>query len=140
MSPLWEFLEVLTVGFPYCCFKVLGGLLLGGPVGGALIALGAVDALINAANAASLVVRRRRALQACFFSAVATRLKGDGKSHFGNSLDVLLCCLLVTWVIARGGLGDAPRSHHAVWSACVILNVMWAGLSRFATSLRSLAD
>jgi len=59
--PRLESLEVLSVGFPFCVFKIAAGAAFrarGGSwalLGEALVALGAVDLVFNAANFAGLV-------------------------------------------------------------------------------------
>lgn len=70
-----ELLEVLTVGLPFCGFKVLAGLSLQGAAGLLLIELGTLD----------------------------------------------------------------TPAHLAAWNACVILNVLGAGMGRFGVSLRGLS-
>lgn len=138
-----ELSEVVTIGLPYCCFKILAGLSFRGFWGWSLIALGCLDAVINAANALGLLARRERVIDACFFGVCTRPFRGsDGVrtwQDFGNSLDVLLCCSLVVYMIARGGLSGLSERQIALWNLCVILNVAAAGLSRFGRSVRSLA-
>lgn len=138
-----ELAEVFSIGLPYCCFKILAGLSFGGLWGGFLVGLGGLDAVINGANALSLLAKRERVIDACFFG-FCTRLFRGGEAvrtwqDFGNSLDVLLCCSLVVYMIARGGLSGLSERQVALWNICVILNVAAAGLSRFGRSVRSLA-
>ena len=143
-----DLLEVIAVGFPFCGFKVLAGLALAPfsqVLGLALVGLGALDGLINAANLVSLCVRRRRVMDACFL-AFATRPFRKGSSpegrwqDFGNSLDVLLSFALVALMIGGGFLRAMPPRQLTLWNACVILNVLGAGLLRFNSSLRGLSD
>ncbi|TBR17095.1 hypothetical protein EPO15_17715, partial [bacterium] len=64
-------LEVITVGFPFCAFKIMTGLWLqgGGPAaraaGWALLTLGVLDLLINAVNLFGLTALRRRVVEPC---------------------------------------------------------------------------
>lgn len=136
-------LEVLTVGFPFCGFKALAGALALASahpavraLGAALTALGAADAAINAANLAALAFRRRRAMAACALSAALPARLRD----VGDSLDTVLAFTLVAVVIGGGLLpGLTPREMLA-WNACVVLNVLGAGLLRLGASLRGLSS
>lgn len=137
-----ELLEVLTVGLPFCGFKVLAGLAFGGWAGRALAALGAVDAAINLANLAGLLAARRRPFPVCSL-ALATGTFGSAplakRRELGASLDVLLSFILVALMIGLGRLRAMPSAHLAAWNACVILNVLGAGLGRFGASVRELS-
>jgi hypothetical protein len=146
-----ELLEVLTVGLPFCGFKVLTGLSLADSAapavrlaGALLVLLGAVDALINLVNLAGLLASGRRPTGDCLF-ALATRpfhapnRPAQAWRDFGNSLDVLLSFALVALMIGGGRLRGMPGDRLAVWNACVILNVLGAGLGRFGESLRNLS-
>lgn len=150
--PRLEALEVLSVGFPFCVFKFAAGnafLARGGfwaAAGQALLALGAVDLLFNAANFAGLTLIRRRVLDACFLSFAARSLRRPaGKSRwtlqdFGNSLDVLISFSLVAYLVGAGRLKDLPPPLLSFWNAAVVLNVLGAGLMRFTESVRNLSD
>jgi hypothetical protein len=150
--PRLESLEVLSVGFPFCVFKLAAGAVFrsrGGAwalAGQALLALGAVDLVFNAANFAGLVLIRRRVLDACFLSFAARSLSGAARksrwtlSDFGNSLDVLISFSLVAYLVGAGRLKDLPPSLSGYWSAAVVLNVLGAGLLRFTESVRHLSE
>ncbi len=146
-----ELLEVLTVGLPFCGFKVLAGLSFaqsaaagGRALGAALVVLGAADALINVLNLAGLAVAGRRPTDACVFSLATRLFRRPARSprawqDFGNSLDVLLSFALVSVMIGGGRLRGMPEGRLAVWNASVILNVLGAGLGRLGESVRNLA-
>ncbi len=146
-----DLLEVLTVGLPFCGFKILAGLALAGSAflsvglfGRFLILLGGLDGIINGANLAGLLAQGRRPMAACSF-ALAMRPFGrpptpPQKWHeVGNSLDVLLSFALVALMIGGGYLRSMAPDRLAAWNACVILNVLGAGLGRFGISLRELS-
>ncbi|MCR4295896.1 MAG: hypothetical protein NUW21_10200 [Elusimicrobia bacterium] len=138
-----DLLEVLTVGLPFCGFKIIAGLSLGG-AGWLLVGLGVIDALINAINLAGLLAYRTRPMSACTLALATYPFRGTGGSpqkwvDLGNSLDVLLAFALVALMIGFGRLGALPAERLAVWNACVILNVLGAGLARFGASVRDLA-
>lgn len=144
-----DLLEVLTVGLPFCGFKILAGLSLTASspplrhLGALLIALGVLDGLINAANLAGLLVNGRRPMAACTLALATRPFRGPSSSlakwhDLGNSLDVLLAFVLVALMIAFGRLRLMPPDRLAAWNICVILNVLGAGLGRFGASVRDL--
>jgi hypothetical protein len=137
-----ELLEVLTIGLPFCGFKVLAGLSFGGRAGTLLVALGLVDAGINAANLVGLVLSRRRPFASCSLAMAAGSLRGGGPlakwRDLGASLDVLLAFVLVALMIGLGRLGGLTGPQLTAWNTCVILNVLGAGLGRFGASLKDL--
>lgn len=150
--PRLESLEVLSVGFPFCVFKLAAGAAFrarGGAwalAGQALIALGAVDLVFNAANFAGLVLIRRRVLDACFLSFAARSVSGAARKSrwtlqdFGNSLDVLISFSLVAYLVGSGRLKELSSPMLGYWNAAVVLNVLGAGLLRFTESVRNLTE
>jgi hypothetical protein len=139
-----ELLEVLTVGLPFCGFKMLAGLSQKGPGGLLFVGLGVVDAVINAVNLTGLLVVGRRPLAACALALVAGafRRRSDPISKwrdFGSSSDVLLSFALVALMIGLGRLTAMSSPQLTAWNVCVILNVLGAGLGRFGASLRDIS-
>ena len=152
--PRMELLEVVTIGLPFCCFKILGGLaaltwiqdepsVLLMAVGVVFVALGLLDFLINGLNLISLLLLGRRVLDACLLSVVLRRI-GRFTAHpeahwrdFGNSTDVLLSFMIVAVMVGKGFLNLVPPEALALWNTCVVFNVLGAGLSRFGTSLKA---
>jgi hypothetical protein len=149
--PRLEFLEVVSVGFPFCLFKLAGAVVLaglGGPWAGValvLFALTAVDLLFNGANLAGLVLIRRRVLDACFLSFAARlfqRLTGKSRrtlEDFGNSLDVLISFSIVAFMVGAGGLRLLPPDLMPLWNLAVVFNVLGAGLGRLTESVQKLS-
>lgn len=138
-----DLLEVLTVGLPFCGFKVLAGLSLGG-AGWLLVGLGVLDALINLINLGGLLLYRTRPMSACTFALATYPFRRTVSSpqkwlDLGNSLDVLLAFALVALMIGFSQLDALPADRRAVWNTCTILNVLGAGLVRFGVSVRDLA-
>jgi len=150
--PRLESLEVLSVGFPFCVFKLAVGAAfrarggLWALAGEALILLGVVDLVFNAANFAGLVLIRRRVLDACFLSFAARSLSGAARrsrwtlQDFGNSLDVLISFGLVAYMVGAGRLKELGSPALDYWNAAVVLNVLGAGLLRFTESVRNLTE
>jgi len=146
-----QILEVVTVGLPFCVFKILAGLramerfpdwwLLAG----ALVVLGVLDLLINLVNLGSLLIFKRRTLDACVFAAAARLFKPPASPDWtwqdlGNSLDVLLAMSIVAVMIGTRAFSSFPSGQLALWNTCVILDVLGAGLSRFGSSLKRISS
>ena len=152
-SALLELVEVVTVGLPFCCFKIVAGLSLAASsrparfVGLVLIALGALDACINAVNLFGLLARGKRPIAACTFALAFThptvRAPGAKRTKWhdlGNATDVLLSFTLVALIIGTGRIRELPPLQAAAWNIAVILNVLGAGAARFSSSLRNLRE
>lgn len=145
-----DLLEVLTVGLPFCGFKILAGLSLTASaaplrfLGFLLIGLGVLDGIINGVNLAGLLLYGRRPMAACSLALATSPFRGPASSlakwrDLGDSLDVLLAFVLVALMIGFGRLSLMPPDRLAAWNVCVILNVLGAGLGRFGASVRNLA-
>lgn len=146
-----QLLEVVTVGLPFCAFKILAGLWLfergfaARLLGGGLLLLGVLDLLMNLANLFSLAFLRRRVLEPCLFAKLAGFLHTPASpawtwQDLGNSLDVLLAMSIVAYMIAAQALPGFPEGRRLLWNVCVILEIMGAGMSRFSGSLRRLSE
>jgi hypothetical protein len=150
--PRMQFMEVLTVGLPFCVFKIATGLLFyraGGSVGiiGALlVVLGVIDSFLNAANLAALALVRRRIFDACMLSFMMRLARKSAHKprwtlqDFGNSLDVLLSFTLVAYMVGRSKLAGLPSLELTLWNLAVVLNVLGAGLGRFTDSFQNLTE
>jgi len=136
-----EILEIITIGLPFCAFKCVSGLFFHNYW---LVGLGVIDFFINIFNLLFVIVKKRRALDACFFSVLIRLIKRPSahrKSQwqdFGNSLDVLVSFSLVAYVIGGGFINSFPVDYLFVWNTSVILNVFGAGSSRITTSIKNL--
>jgi hypothetical protein len=136
-----QFFEGLTIGLPFCAFKIITGLYLGHSW---LVVLGFVDTFINLFNMLGIVLKKKRFLNACLLSIIISQIKrpnADTKMRwedFGNSLDVVLSFALVALMISMGNLKFLPENHLIWWNVSVVLNVFGAGLSRITDSLKNL--
>jgi hypothetical protein len=132
--------EIVTVGLPFCAFKLLTGLVALGsplaPLGFALLALGAADLALNGVNLVALVAVHRRAAGVCLADVALTR--GDDRER-ALALDMFLSFALVAVVVGFGLLGRLPAWGLAVWNLAVILNVLGAGGGRLLGALRPAA-
>jgi hypothetical protein len=128
--------EILTVGLPFCVFKLSAGLIaLRAPslaaLGYALVALGAVDVVLNVANLASLAIVRRRVGGVCLAEVVLRR-----RNDLGLALDVCLSFGIVAVVIGCGLLWRLPHWTLRIWNVAVVVNVLGAGAGRLFAALR----
>lgn len=134
--------EIVTVGLPFCAFKVLTGLVLLrlpmlAPLGAALLALGAVDLVLNAVNLGALLARHQRVTGVCLAEVVLRRGGHPGPhGDLGLAVDVFMSFALVAVVIGAGLLAHLPRWGLVVWNVAVVINVLGAGLGRLVAALR----
>ncbi len=149
MNHLRDLLEVVTVGLPFCVFKLITGKLLffttGMKVmGGILLLLGALDLFINLTNVVFLILKKRRGATVCTLTLLVklwTDGSGAGKSRLTDvaaSLDVILSFLLVVAMIDSGRLAGLPRWEGMAWNVGVSFNVLGAGLAQLSRSIRKL--
>ena len=140
---IMNFLEIITIGLPFCAFKIVTGLFLNQPW---LTGLGIIDLAINLTNSVTLLLFKRRVIDSCLLSFLTRLLKKPTKvakakwQDLGNSLDVLLSFSLVAYMIGGGFIKDLPRDHLSLWNISVILNVFGAGFSRLEISIRNLKN
>lgn len=138
---LKESIEIITIGLPFCVFKMVTGLLMNQSW---LVGLGILDFLINGVNLISMVFLRKRVFDACSLSFLVRIFKKPSKDHqekwqdFGNALDVLLSFSLVALVIGGGYIQEVPPQQLWFWNLSVVLNVFGAGYSRMTGSIQKL--
>ncbi len=134
-------LEILTVGFPFCAFKIIAGHYYEQHW---LVALGVLDFIINLLNVIALVVLKRRLLKACTLSNLVALLKRPHEmlqfkwEDLGNSLDMVLSFVLVSIMIAQNNFSSLTPPMLLAWNISVVLNVLGAGLGRMTVSIRNL--
>lgn len=144
--PQWiHVLAILTVGIPFCAFKALTGrVLIGTPgwqaLGVALVALAALDLLLNLASLALTLAGRASPLGVCTLEVALARARPghEGWRQLGLSLDAMLSFSLVAAVVGLDLLPRLGPGLAAVWAASVVLNVLGAGIGRLAESLQGL--
>lgn len=134
-------LEIITVGFPFCSFKIIAGLFFKQNL---LLSLGVIDLIFNALNFGSILFSGKLIVDTCFFSFLVNRLKRPPLERkiiwidFGNSIDVMFSFLLVAFVIGGGFISQLPNASLMIWNISVIFNVIGAGLTRIYASLKNL--
>ena len=138
-----NFLEILTIGLPFCAFKIVSGLFLNQFW---LTALGIIDLGINLTNLVFLLISKRRIFDACLLSFITRLIKKPSQTlkakwqDLGNSVDVLLSFTLVAYMIGGGFIKDLPINYLSIWNISVILNVFGAGFGRLEISIRNLKN
>jgi hypothetical protein len=130
--------EILTVGVPFCVFKLVTGLIALrsdslAPLGYGLLALGSVDLLLNVVNLVALLVTQKRIGAVCLSDVLLRRF---GDSELGLAVDVFISFGLVAIVIGFGLLLRVPTWALPIWNIAVVLNVLGAGAGRLFVALR----
>ena len=134
--------EIVTVGLPFCVFKLACGVpLLGATrvawLGWVLIGWGLADALLNAVNALSVGASGRRVLPVCLLQAATQAVRPTVRgANVGTALDMMLSFVLVAAMIGASELGHLTPAWLSAWNVAVVLNVLGAGTLRLAEALR----
>ena len=128
-------LEIVTVGLPFCAFKLVTGTIALptalAPLGYALLALGTIDLLLNLSNLVTLVAAHRRLTGACLVEIVLR-----DRHDLALALDVFLSFSLVAAVVGFGLIASIPAWAMPIWSCAVVLNVLGAGIGRLFSAVR----
>ena len=139
--------EVICIGIPFSLFKIIMGqtLLSNSTVilGYVFIALGAIDLFINLTNLLSLSIFNKRIFKHCLLSYLVglllplfPRLTHKGPKDMGVALDTLVSFTIVAIMIGCGWLKSLNSIQNIVWNWAVILNVLYAGVSRVIEASR----
>ncbi|HNL09915.1 MAG TPA: hypothetical protein PKM44_05355 [Turneriella sp.] len=133
--------EILTVGLPFCAFKLIAGIALSQDW---LTAWGIADTLINTINLVWLLTARRRVTEVCLLSLLVRLLRRPAREHMarwqdlGTAGDMFLSFAIVAFMLGGGFLPGLPAWHLKAWNLSVILNVLGAGSMRLSQSLADL--
>ncbi|HMV35028.1 MAG TPA: hypothetical protein PKW28_02750 [Turneriella sp.] len=133
--------EILTVGLPFCAFKLIAGIALSQDW---LTAWGIADTLINTINLVWLLTARRRVTEVCLLSLLVRLLRRPAREHMarwqdlGAAGDMFLSFAIVAFMLGGGFLPGLPAWHLKAWNLSVILNVLGAGSMRLSQSLADL--
>lgn len=138
-----KLIELITIGFPFCVFKIVTGLYL---IQYWLVILGVLDLVINTINLVSVTISNKRSLDACTLSYIVRLLKKPNKEiqnkwqDLGNAIDVFLSFSLVAYMIGWGGIAKVPYTQLQAWNISVVFNVFGAGYYRLSDSIRGLKE
>ncbi len=147
--PLLTCFNILTVGLPFCAFKIVTAIYLLNfykegaftfSLAGVLMGLGLIDSFFNLGNLITLVIKKDRYLPICLFTLISEKIlrhfekSPENYLEFGAALDTLLAFLLVALMILDGALGQIEPWQLTIWNWSVVLNVLGAGLGRLWTA------
>lgn len=146
-------MAILTIGFPFAAFKLLGGLailkslpsLFGMLIGYSLIALSLIDFIINALNFIVFFFTNRYVTEVCLLTIIFEQFKKRSSKkmawvEFGTDLDVMLSFSLVAIVVGGNMFHYFSNIGSKLWSFSVVINVLGAGLSRTMISLMKVSQ
>ena len=122
-------LEIITVGLPFCTFKLLAGVLLG-RWGVPFFALCALDLVCNLGNLVSVPLVGRRVFPVCTVNLLLQCLgrRGQAWQEMASAVDLFLSFAIVAIVIGAGFLKRFSPVEMCAWNVAVIANVLGAGL------------
>lgn len=138
VTPLFE---ILTVGLPFCAFKLIAGVALSQDW---LTAWGIADTFINTLNFGWLIFARRRITEVCLLSLLMRLMRRPASDQLarwqdlGAAGDMFLSFAIVAFMLGGGFLPGLPRLHLQAWNLSVILNVLGAGSMRLSASIKGL--
>ncbi|GAB4422651.1 MAG: hypothetical protein OHK0011_01850 [Turneriella sp.] len=133
--------EILTVGLPFCAFKLIAGVALSQDW---LTAWGIADTFINSLNFAWLIFARKRLTEVCLLSLLMRLVRRPAADQLarwqdlGAAGDMFLSFAIVAFMLGGGFLPGLPKLHLQIWNLSVILNVLGAGSIRLSQSLAGL--
>ncbi len=130
--------EILTVGLPFCAFKLIAGAALSQDW---LTAWGIADTLINTLNLAWLLIARRRLTEVCLLSLLMRLMRRPAAERLarwqdlGAAGDMFFSFAIVALMLGGGFLPALPAWQLKIWNLSVILNVLGAGSMRLRDSI-----
>lgn len=133
--------DIITIGIPFCVFKLVSGHYYNQKW---LVLLGAVDLIINFVNATVIVIKKKKKYDSCFLAFVTRKIlhhkhkERTKLQELGESFDVALSFMLVAYVIGIGDITKFSSELIVPWNYAVVLNVLGAGSARVASSIQKL--
>lgn len=133
--------DILTIGFPFCVFKITAGLHFNQWW---LVALGGIDLIINLFNFISMITIKKKLFNTCLLSFLCYRFISSAPAdknnwqELGESLDVALAFIIVAYVIGSGEIVLFDSSLVVYWNWAVVLNVLGAGSARLISSIQKI--
>lgn len=132
--------DIITIGYPFCVFKIITGLHLNMYP---LIVLGAIDLFINSINLIHILIKKQK-LDTCFLAFFTRKIFKAPRElkrnwqELGESLDVALSFILVAYIIGSGEITQFNSLYLVFWNWSVVFNVLGAGLSRIIHSVSNI--
>lgn len=132
--------DIITIGFPFCAFKIIAGIhyeLKG------LVALGVIDIVFNTINLFVLLTKKKK-VDSCLLSFATRKIFKSKDIHkskwqdLGEAFDVALSFIIVAFVIGSGDIAQVDQQYILYWNWAVVFNVLGAGSARVLVSLKSI--
>lgn len=137
-------LSILTIGFPFVCYKILGGIIISriydsifaDALGLFLIVWGLVDFALNAISLHAVSCRNNLHYPVCLLSMISRKHPVLSKwKDVGEAMDVMLSFLIVAFVVGQNLFIYMDGGQVKLWNACTVINVLGAGIARLGATL-----
>lgn len=143
-SHIFQLLSILTIGFPFVGYKILGGILihnLHSSFIATIIALvfvvwGLVDLVFNTISLHALMCRGHVLYPVCLLSVVGRKHPVLCKwKDSGEALDLMLSFCIVAIVVGGNLFEYLDGAQIKVWNICTVVNVLGAGIARLGATI-----
>ncbi len=138
-------LSILTIGFPFVGYKILGGIVINRLYDGSLLAeigailfivWGLIDLLLNAISLHAVSCRGNLHYPVCLLSIVSKKHSVLSKwRDSGEALDIMLSFMIVAFVVGQNLFPLMDGSQVKLWNICTVVNVLGAGIARLGASI-----
>ncbi len=138
-------LSILTIGFPFVGYKILGGIVIsrlyqGSWIAGALAVLfivwGLIDLFLNAVSLHAVSCRGNLNYPVCLLSVVSKKHPVLSKwRDSGEALDIMLSFMIVAVVVGQNLFVFMDGAQVKLWNICTVVNVLGAGIARLGASI-----
>ena len=138
-------LSILTIGFPFVGYKILGGIIisrlydeswLAAFVAVLFVVWGLVDLLLNAVCLHAVSCRGNLHYPVCLLSMISKKHPVLSKWHdCGEALDIMLSFMIVALVVGQNLFVFMDGAQVKIWNICTVVNVLGAGIARLGASI-----
>lgn len=138
-------LSILTIGFPFVGYKILGGIVISRLYDGSLLAKaaalffivwGLIDLLLNAVSLHAVSCRGNLHYPVCLLSIVSKKHPVLSKwRDSGEALDIMLSFTIVAVVVGQNLFVLMDGAQVKLWNICTVINVLGAGIARLGSSI-----
>ncbi len=138
-------LSILTIGFPFVGYKVLGGIVISRLYHDSWIAdvlallfivWGVIDFLLNAVSLHAVSCRGNLHYPVCLLSVVSKKHPVLSKwRDSGEALDIMLSFMIVAVVVGQNLFVFMDGAQIKLWNVCTVVNVLGAGIARLGASI-----
>lgn len=138
-------LSILTIGFPFVGYKVLGGIVISrlyhdswivDVLALLFIVWGVIDFLLNAVSLHAVSCRGNLHYPVCLLSVVSKKHPVLSKwRDSGEALDIMLSFMIVAVVVGQNLFVFMDGAQIKLWNVCTVVNVLGAGIARLGASI-----